>query len=190
MAEPARCPNCKHELPVNAPQGLCPMCLLAQAMESEASSLSHPGNPGVKARSSNGVSHGGVMEALRNSIGEVPSILLRDTQAEPDPPLVRPSSPEMPCDKGRYHILGEIDHGGMGAILKGHDPDLGRDLVVKVLLEKHHNNPAMTRQFVEEAQISGQLQHPGIVPVYELGSFADRRLYFTMKLVKGRTLAA
>ena len=46
------------------------------------------------------------------------------------------------------------------------------------------------RRFVEEAQIGGQLQHPGIVPVYELGTFADRRPYFAMKLVKGRTLAA
>ena len=48
----------------------------------------------------------------------------------------------------------------------------------------------MIRRFVEEAQIAGQLQHPGIVPVYELGHFADRRPYFAMKLVKGRTLAA
>ena len=45
------------------------------------------------------------------------------------------------------------------------------------------------QRFVEEAQIGGQLQHPGIVPVYELGLMADERPYFTMKLVKGRTLA-
>ena len=48
----------------------------------------------------------------------------------------------------------------------------------------------MIRRFVEEAQIGGQLQHPGIVPIYELGTFADRRPYFAMKLVKGQTLAA
>ena len=47
----------------------------------------------------------------------------------------------------------------------------------------------MVRRFVEEAQIAGQLQHPGIVPVYELGTLADGRPYFAMKLVKGRTLA-
>ncbi len=144
MAEPARCPNCKHELPVNAPQGLCPMCLLAQAMESEAVSLSRSSNPGVRARGSNGVSHEGVLEGLRSSIGEVPSILLRDTQTELDPPVVRPWSPEMPAGKGRYQVLGEIDHGGMGAILKGRDPDLGRDLAVKVLLEQFQDDPEMT----------------------------------------------
>ena len=45
------------------------------------------------------------------------------------------------------------------------------------------------QRFVEEAQIGGQLQHPGVVPVYDLGRFADGRPYFAMKLVKGRTLA-
>ena len=95
-----------------------------------------------------------------------------------------------PGDKGRYQILGEIDRGGMGAVLRGRDRDLGRDLAIKVLLEEHHDDPAMTRRFLEEAQIGGQLQHPGIVPVYELGSFDERRPYFTMKLVKGRTMAA
>ena len=78
----------------------------------------------------------------------------------------------------------------MGAVLKGRDVDLGRDLAVKVLLEEHRDNPEMVRRFVEEAQIGGQLQHPGIVPVYELGRLADGRLYFAMKLVQGRTLAA
>ncbi len=78
----------------------------------------------------------------------------------------------------------------MGAVLKGRDPDLCRDLAVKVLLDKHRDDPGLLRRFVEEAQIAGQLQHPGIVPVYRLGTFPDQRPYFTMKLVKGRTLAA
>ncbi len=117
-------------------------------------------------------------------------MLLRDTDAEPETPVVRPSSPEMPEETGRYQLLGEIGHGGMGAVLKGRDPDLGRDLAVKILLDEHQDDPELVRRFIEEAQIGGQLQHPGIVPVYELGQFGDRRPYFTMKLVKGRTLAA
>ena len=71
----------------------------------------------------------------------------------------------------------------------GRDGDLGRDLAVKVLLEAHKDKPELIRRFVEEAQIGGQLQHPGVVPIYELGTFADRRPFFTMKLVKGQTLA-
>ena len=78
----------------------------------------------------------------------------------------------------------------MGVVLKGRDEDLGRDLAVKVLLEKHRANPELVRRFVEEAQIGGQLQHPGIVPVYELGQLPDQRLFIAMKLLKGRTLAA
>ena len=77
----------------------------------------------------------------------------------------------------------------MGAVLRGRDADLGRDVAVKLLLERHEGSPELVRRFVEEAQIAGQLQHPGIVPVYELGALADRRPYFAMKLVKGRTLA-
>ena len=92
-------------------------------------------------------------------------------------------------DPGRYTLHGEIARGGMGAVLKGRDPDLGRDVAVKVLLEQHRTTPEIVRRFVEEAQIGGQLQHPGIVPVYELGTFADRRPFFAMKLVQGRTLA-
>src|SRR5262249_53287728 len=90
---------------------------------------------------------------------------------------------------GRLQLHGEIARGGMGAVLKGRDADLGRELAVKVLLERHRDDPELVRRFVEEAQIAGQLQHPGIVPVYELGAFADRRPFFTMKLVKGRTVA-
>jgi serine/threonine-protein kinase len=91
---------------------------------------------------------------------------------------------------GRYEIHGEIAHGGMGAILKGRDVFLARDLAVKVLLQRHQDHPEISRRFVEEAQIAGQLQHPGVVPVYDLGRLPDQRLFFTMKLVKGQTLAA
>ena len=77
----------------------------------------------------------------------------------------------------------------MGAVLKGRDPDLGRDVALKVLREDFRDNADMVRRFVEEAQIGGQLQHPGIVPIYEMGTFGDRRPFFSMKLVKGDTLA-
>src|SRR5207253_10094748 len=58
-----------------------------------------------------------------------------------------------------------------------------------VLLARHLDHPEMVRRFVEEAQIGGQLQHPGIVAVYELGRLLDARLYIAMKLIRGRTLA-
>jgi serine/threonine-protein kinase len=106
------------------------------------------------------------------------------TPTQPAPPEQAPSG-----TAGRNLLYGEIARGGMGAVLKGRDPALGRDLAVKVLLEAHRDNPELVGRFLEEAQIGGQLQHPGVVPVYELGQFEDDRPFFTMKLVKGQTLA-
>ena len=77
----------------------------------------------------------------------------------------------------------------MGAIYKAHDDDLGRSLAIKMLLDDHRRSPEMLQRFMEEAQITGQLQHPGIVPVHDVGLFAAEKPYFAMKLVKGQTLA-
>jgi tRNA A-37 threonylcarbamoyl transferase component Bud32 len=89
----------------------------------------------------------------------------------------------------RYHVSGEIARGGVGVVLKGHDIDLGREVALKMLRAEHAGNPSLTRRLVEEAQIGGQLQHPGILPVYELGLDSAKRPFFAMKLVRGRTLA-
>jgi tetratricopeptide (TPR) repeat protein/tRNA A-37 threonylcarbamoyl transferase component Bud32 len=135
---------------------------------------------------------GSVVQALSAGLPAMPRVLLREPESFGGSPVVRPASEEMPDkpDPGaRLQLHGEIARGGMGAVFKGHDSDLGRDVAVKVLLETHQGRTAMLQRFLEEAQISGQLQHPGIAPVYELGQFADKRPYFTMKLVKGKTLA-
>jgi hypothetical protein len=146
---------------------------------------------GTDPPSSAGVS---VLKLLGTTVGSVPRVRLREEPAdgEPPSPVLRPNScemPELPDRSARLQLLGEIARGGMGAVLRGRDIDLGRDLAVKVLLEAHGDQPELVRRFVEEAQIGGQLQHPGVVPIYELGAFADRRPFFTMKLVKGHTLA-
>jgi hypothetical protein len=131
----------------------------------------------------------GVLETVGMSVGQVPRVLLRDTDGGPEPPLHRPSDGDETAGGTRYRIDGEIARGGMGAVLRGRDPDLRRDVALKVLRDDFRENAEMVRRFVEEAQIAGQLQHPGIVPVYELGTFGDRRPFFSMKLVKGDTLA-
>jgi hypothetical protein len=91
-----------------------------------------------------------------------------------------------PSGRPRRH---EIGRGGMGAVFKGRDTELGRELAVKVLLDEHRGRPDLVHRFLEEAQIAGQLQHPGVAPVYELGRFDDHRPFFTMKLIQGHTLA-
>jgi serine/threonine-protein kinase len=116
------------------------------------------------------------------TIGYVP-----DTQATLPP--APPSADGMPSSAGRIELRGELARGGMGAVLRGHDPALNREVAVKVLLTSLTGRPDLVRRFVEEAQVAGQLQHPGVVPIYDLGSFADGRPFFAMKLVQGRTLA-
>lgn len=92
-------------------------------------------------------------------------------------------------DSQRYQIREELGRGGVGAVFSARDNSLRRELAVKVLLDKHLGNGHLRARFVEEAQISGQLQHPGIVPIHELGRLDDGRLFFSMKLVHGRTLS-
>jgi serine/threonine-protein kinase len=82
------------------------------------------------------------------------------------------------CRAGRYRIVGEIGRGGMGVVLRGHDPDLGRDLAIKVQLSKA--NTDVHRRFLEEARIAGRLQHPGVVHVHEVGRLDDGAPFFAM----------
>jgi serine/threonine-protein kinase len=77
----------------------------------------------------------------------------------------------------------------MGAVLRAHDPAMDRVLAVKVVLPEYRGDPAMTRRFLGEARLAGQLQHPGVVPVHDLGHLDDGRPFFAMKLIEGRTLA-
>src|SRR5262249_62132824 len=70
------------------------------------------------------------------------------------------------------------------------DNALGRRLAVKALRPEHRGDRVAERRFLGEARVTGQLQHPGVVPVHHIGLLPDGRPYFTMKLVRGQTLAA
>ncbi len=135
-----------------------------------------------------------VLKSVARRTGETPQVLLRDVGSGRErSPIIDAHSSERdatPAGRGHYQLMGEIARGGMGVVLKGHDLDLGRDVALKVLHKDLAEHPETLARFVEEAQIGGQLQHPGIVSVYELGLMEDERPFFTMKLVKGRTLSA
>ena len=90
---------------------------------------------------------------------------------------------------GRFHLEKEIARGGMGIILEARDIDLDRRVAVKLLLRAHQEHYHIHQQFINEARITGRLQHPGIIPIYETGKTNDDRPYFAMKLVNGMTLA-
>ncbi|NBV25663.1 MAG: serine/threonine protein kinase, partial [Proteobacteria bacterium] len=81
----------------------------------------------------------------------------------------------------------EIARGGMGAVLDARDQKLGRSVAMKVMLRR--NAPEEEQQrFLQEARVLGQLAHPNIVPVHDVGTDEQGRLFYTMKLVVGVTL--
>jgi serine/threonine-protein kinase len=90
---------------------------------------------------------------------------------------------------GKYRLDSEISRGGMGIILKARDTELDRGVAVKLLRKVHKGHLHLHQQFINEARITGRLQHPGIIPIYETGITWDQRPYFAMKLVQGRTLS-
>jgi serine/threonine protein kinase/Leucine-rich repeat (LRR) protein len=86
----------------------------------------------------------------------------------------------------KYQIENPIGKGGMGVVYSARDLNFQRTVAMKVLLD-HHQKEDIAR-FVEEAQITSQLEHPNIIPVHEIGRDADGNIFYTMKYVQGVTL--
>jgi serine/threonine protein kinase len=97
-----------------------------------------------------------------------------------------------PAGRERYTLTRLHAQGGIGRVWVARDGDLAREVALKELLGGGGDNPAVVARFVEEAQITGQLQHPNIVPVYELARPTEpgKGPFYTMRFVRGRTLAA
>ncbi len=91
-------------------------------------------------------------------------------------------------DGVRFRILRPHARGGLGAVFVALDGELNREVALKQILEKHADDPASRRRFVVEAEITGGLEHPGVVPVYGLGTDADGRPYYAMRFIKGDSL--
>jgi serine/threonine protein kinase len=118
--------------------------------------------------------------------------------AEPDPTgdTVLHSQPSVDVDRGtlsleegqRYAQLHTLGQGGMGVVELSSDRLIGRDVAIKTLRPQLADDRRVAHRFLREAKIQGQLEHPAIVPVYDLGRTDAGSLYFAMKRVKGRTL--
>ncbi len=89
---------------------------------------------------------------------------------------------------GRYVVTGELGRGGMGVVLRAHDPTLSRDVAIKTLLDVG-GSPDRRERFEREARAAARLRHPGIVGVHEVGEHAGRP-YIVMDFVEGETLDA
>lgn len=70
---------------------------------------------------------------------------------------------------GKYNVLEELGHGGMGVVYRAMDPGIGREVAIKTLTEGFSGDPSMLARFYDEVRITGNLNHPNIVIVYEVG---------------------
>ncbi|MEK0445039.1 MAG: hypothetical protein RLZZ399_360 [Verrucomicrobiota bacterium] len=115
--------------------------------------------------------------------------LSRITEALFDPTLgLEPIRKELTQDQ--YAVAGTIAEGGMGLVVKARDQRVGRLVAMKVLRGGYEYDADKMLRFVGEAQLTGQLEHPNIVPVYQVGISASGQTFYTMKYVRGQTLEA
>ena len=144
--------------------------------------------------------HGGV----RASLATIPDAIKCSLAALGDDDIHRSLSSEsfsadperastidhVPSHRERYSRLRLHATGGIGRVWLARDTELGRNVALKELRPERAEHAGLASRFLQEAQITGQLEHPGIVPVYELVRGDDgRQPFYTMRFVKGRTLS-
>jgi eukaryotic-like serine/threonine-protein kinase len=91
-------------------------------------------------------------------------------------------------DGQRFRVLRPHARGGLGAVFVALDGELNREVALKQILDQHADDATSRARFLREAEITGSLEHPGIVPVYALGTYAGGRPYYAMRLIRGDSL--
>ncbi len=161
MAEERHCTGCGVELPADAPQGLCPQCLMKLGLPSgvEADKVG-PSNTG----------------------SDVP------TSATPPGKFEPPNPAELAKQFPQLDVLELLGQGGMGAVYKARQKQLDRLVALKILSPQVGQDPAFAERFAREARSLAKLNHPYIVTVYDFGQTENGLFYFVMEFVEGTDL--
>ncbi len=174
MAEESRCPNCGKQLPVDAPVGICPQCLFCVAFDvSQAEDVNPDDDPTVS--------------CVMGSLSDATTLDPIDRQNVDSVNLPAKSSKVRYF--GHYELLQEIDRGGMGIVYKARQVNLNREVALKMILTGQQAGQNEIKRFYTEAEAAAQLDHPGIVPIFEVGEHEGQH-FFTMRFVEGQSLAA
>ncbi|MCI0462514.1 MAG: protein kinase [Gemmataceae bacterium] len=118
----------------------------------------------------------------------VPTAPANGTPEPPPLPLADPTPPASVSSEPRYKILSSHAQGSLGEVFLAEDRELGREVALKEIQAAFAHDETARRRFLLEAEVTGRLEHPGIVPVYGMGRHPDGRPYYAMRFVKGETL--
>ena len=133
-------------------------------------------------------------EGIRRSLSGLADAAIQESlvglTTPPGPAEPGATTVYQPEARNRYTLSRLHASGGIGRVWLARDASLGRDVALKELRPEQANKPAVVGRFLREAQLTGQLEHPGIVPIYELGQRPeDQQPFYTMRFLRGRTLA-
>ncbi|MEM8678125.1 MAG: serine/threonine-protein kinase [Planctomycetota bacterium] len=137
--------------------------------------------------------HPHLLETLQHQLERLQQL---DRVLEPGDVTAKSVPPTRDADDGgvevhtRFDNFRLLDQGGLGVVYSAEDQSLGREVAVKFLQQRHLSVPVLVSRFRDEAEITGRLDHPGIVPIYGFGCAADGQPYYVMRRIHGDTLDA